>query len=150
MTNPSDSTGSTGNWRALQPWLWSAIAASAALVLLLAAWLEPDSRGHGTHTQLGLPPCGFWLLTGSPCPGCGLTTAFAHAIRGQWALAADANAFGLLLFVVVCAALPLALLGVSRGWSVDEVLERFSIGRWALAVAGGGVAMWVARLAAAI
>jgi hypothetical protein len=137
-------------WRTPKPWLWCGILVSAAVVLVLAAGLEPDARGHGTHTQLGLPPCGFWLLTGSPCPGCGLTTAFAHAIRGQWALAAGANAFGLLLFVLVCAAIPISLLGALRGWSVDEVLQRLAIGRWALAVAGCGVVMWLVRLAAAI
>ena len=37
----------------------------------------------GTHRQLGLLPCGFVTTTGYPCPTCGMTTAFAHAVRGH-------------------------------------------------------------------
>src|SRR5690606_27831172 len=42
---------------------WLAIATAGAAVLVLARMLEPDARGHGTHEQLGLPPCGFLELT---------------------------------------------------------------------------------------
>lgn len=130
--------------------LWWSLALGCAGLLVTAAMMEPDARGYGTHAQLGLPPCGFLLLTGAPCPGCGLTTAFAHAIRGDWMLAADANPFGLLLFALVCACLPLGVLAGWRRWSVDSVLHRFALGRWALAVAGCGVALWVVRLANAL
>lgn len=130
--------------------LWWSLALGGAAVLLVAAMLEPDARGYGTHAQLGLPPCGFLLLTGAPCPGCGLTTAFAHAIRGDWMLAANANPFGLLLFGLVLASVPLTILAGWRRWSVDSVLQRFGIGRWALGVAGCGVALWVVRLANAL
>ena len=116
-------------------------------VLATAAALEPDGRGYGTHAQLGLPPCGFRLLTGAPCPGCGLTTAFAYAIRGDWILATHANPFGTLLFLLVCACVPLGVAAGWRRWSVDEVLDRFALGRWALLVASGGITLWVVRLA---
>lgn len=63
----------------------------AALLLLiclgilgLAAYLRPDPRGWGTHAQLGTGPCGMLIMTGYPCPTCGMTTAFAHFVRGQW------------------------------------------------------------------
>jgi hypothetical protein len=134
----------------LEQALWWALALGCAAVLLVAAMLEPDARGYGTHAQLGLPPCGFLWLTGAPCPGCGLTTAFAHAIRGNWMLALDANPFGLLLFVAVSACVPLAVLAGWRRWSVDSVLHRFAIGRLALGIAGCGVALWVVRLASAL
>lgn len=130
--------------------LWWSLALGCAALLVIAGMLEPDARGYGTHAQLGLPPCGFLLLTGAPCPGCGLTTAFAYAIRGEWMLAVDANPFGLLLFALVCGCVPLSILAGWRGWSVDTVLRRFAIGRWALAVAGCGVALWVVRLAEAL
>jgi hypothetical protein len=127
--------------------LWWGLALGCAAVLAIAATLDPDVRGYGTHAQLGLPPCGFLLLTGARCPGCGLTTAFAHAIRGDWMLAADANPFGVLLFALVCASVPVGIVAGWRRWSVDSVLERFAIGRWALAVAGCGLVLWVVRLA---
>ncbi len=132
----------------LQRLLWWSIVVGCLLVLAAAATIEPDVRGYGTHTQLGLPPCGFLLLTGSPCPGCGLTTAFAHGIRGHWALAANANPLGLALFLVVCLSIPLGVTAALRGWSLDSAIQRFSLNRWGLALAGCAVALWVARLAA--
>jgi hypothetical protein len=132
----------------LQRLLWWSIVVGCLLVLAAAATIEPDVRGYGTHTQLGLPPCGFLLLTGSPCPGCGLTTAFAHAIRGHWALAASANPLGLALFLVVCSSIPLGVTAALRGWSLDSAIQRFSLNRWGLALAGCAVALSVARLAA--
>lgn len=128
---------------------WWGLAGGCVLVLALAACVEPDARGYGTHTQLGLPPCGFLTWTGAPCPGCGLTTAFAHGIRGHWVLALHANPLGLILFVVVCATIPLSFLAALRGWSVDSVIQRWALHRWALAVAGCAVALWAVRVAAA-
>jgi hypothetical protein len=124
------------------------VAVGSVAVLVVAAILEPSPSGYGTHTQLGLPPCGFLLLTGSPCPGCGLTTAFAHGVRGDWALAVGANPLGLALFLVVCCCVPLGLLAALRGWSLDSVVQRFSLSRWALAIAGCAAVLWVARFAA--
>jgi hypothetical protein len=130
--------------------LWWFIAGGSALILTVAAIVEPDARGYGTHTQLGLPPCGFQMLTGSPCPGCGLTTAFAHAIRGDWSLAIAANPLGLGLFLVVCCCVPLGATAAVRGWPWDAVVARFALNRWALAIAGCAAALWIARLGAAL
>ena len=130
--------------------LWLGIAAGSLAVLAVAAGIEPDLRGYGSHTQLGLPPCGFLLLTGAPCPGCGLTTAFAHGIRGQWAMAASANPLGLALFLIACACIPLGVTAALRSWSLGDVIDRFRLDRWALAVAGCAIVAWVVRFAVAI
>src|SRR5690606_33691507 len=58
------------------------VGAGCLGVLGLAPWLTPAAAGHGTHGQLGLPPCGWVLAMGRPCPSCGMTTAFAHAADG--------------------------------------------------------------------
>ncbi|MFW2388023.1 MAG: DUF2752 domain-containing protein [Polyangiales bacterium] len=130
--------------------LWWFIAFGSISLLVVAAFVEPDSRGYGTHQQLGLPPCGFLLLTGSPCPGCGLTTAFAYGVRGQWSMAASANPLGLILFLLVCACVPLGITAALRGWSIDEVIVRFNLNNWALAVAACAVVVWVVRLVVAL
>ena len=83
-----------------------ALAFALAGVLGVARWLEPDQRGFGTHEQFGLPPCAFRVLTGMPCPACGLTTSFAYAVRGQLQNAAAANVAGLLLAVGVAGMIP--------------------------------------------
>lgn len=129
---------------------WLLLFGACISVLAVAALLEPDPRGVGTHEQLGLPPCGFLLLTGLPCPGCGLTTAFAHGIRGQWIAAASANPLGLVLFFVSCATLVVSVLALQRRWTFAQVFDRFAVHRWALGLAIAGVFVWVVRLAAAV
>lgn len=54
-----------------------------AVVLGIASWFTPDGDGYGTHTQLGLAPCGFVARTGMPCATCGMTTSFAYAADGN-------------------------------------------------------------------
>jgi hypothetical protein len=78
---------------------WILVAGALGLLALLATarLLRPDPRGYGTHTQLGLLPCGFQATTGYPCPSCGMTTALAWATRGRLDRAWRANPAGCLL-----------------------------------------------------
>lgn len=74
-------------------------------LLGIAATLNPDPRGHGTHEQLGwgkfrLAPCGMVISTGYPCPTCGMTTAFAYTMRGNWVRAVAAQPSGFLLALI--------------------------------------------------
>ena len=101
---------------------WAAAAVAAWLgLLVLAGALEPDPAGFGTHRKLGLYPCSMPLTTGYPCPTCGMTTAFAHAVRGQWIRAFRAQPAGLALCLGVVAAAGLALSVVVSGtaWRVN-------------------------------
>ena len=59
--------------------------------------------------------------------------------------AAHANAFGVLLFLVSAATVPLAVLGFVRGWAVVPVLERLHIERWALVLSAVSLTVWVTR-----
>jgi hypothetical protein len=68
----------------------------------VALWLNPyevdgTPRRMETHLQLGLPPCTFRMLTGLPCPSCGMTTSFALLVRGDLRNSLLANAVGTLL-----------------------------------------------------
>jgi len=84
-------------------------------LLAIAAMLEPSPLGHGTHQQLGLPPCTFWVLFGRPCPTCGMTTAWAHLVRGEWVDAGRANLGGTLLGLLAMVAAPWLLGSAVRG-----------------------------------
>lgn len=83
--------------------IWAGVLLAGCLTVLgIAIWLKPDPSGIGTHRQLGfgsyrLAPCGMLLTTGYPCPTCGMTTAFAHTVRGQWPRAIWAQPSGFLL-----------------------------------------------------
>jgi hypothetical protein len=69
-------------------------------VTAVALYLTPSTRGHGTHTQLGLAPCASAALLHRPCPGCGLTTAFTSTVHGDLVSAFRSNAFGPLLYIL--------------------------------------------------
>lgn len=64
----------------------------------VAARLTPSQNGLGTHRQLGLPPCGFRVVLGIPCPTCGFTTTWSHVMHGNFMAAAKTNLGGLLLW----------------------------------------------------
>jgi len=96
--------------------LWLSVLGTGLLALLaVAAWLEPDRSARGTHRQLGLPPCTFRTLTGRPCPSCGMTTAWAHLLRGEVADALRANVAGALLALVAVVAAPWLLVSAAAG-----------------------------------
>ena len=75
--------------------------ALAALVAVFAtaAWLRADPTGIGTHTQLHLPPCGFYVVFHKPCPSCGMTTAFALMMHGRVIQALKAQPAGVAVFL---------------------------------------------------
>lgn len=112
----------------------------------LAASLEPDPRGYGTHQGLGLPPCSFQVLFGVSCPSCGSTTCFSHFVRGEWPSAVRANVSAFLLALVCAAMVPWGLYGVVRGrlWNVDQPATAFM---WLLfGLCGVSLTQWVIRL----
>ena len=109
------------------------LLALAALGLMLvfgiARWLEPDPRGYGTHTQLGLSPCAFVLVTGQRCPTCGMTTSFAWFARGRFDRSWRANPAGSVLAPTCVVLIPWLLAGAARGRPVGfRTLDRPLIG----------------------
>ncbi|XAM00488.1 DUF2752 domain-containing protein [Phycisphaeraceae bacterium D3-23] len=85
---------------------------AGSTVLGLAAWMEPDSSGMGTHQQLGLPPCSFEQVTGLPCATCGCTTSFAHAAEGSLLTSLTTQPFGAVLAVMTAMAVLIS------GWAL--------------------------------
>jgi hypothetical protein len=97
-----------------------AIAAGLATVFGVAFWLnpyEPDGtpRTMATHTQLGVPPCNFIVMTGKPCPACGMSTSFALLVRGDVAASLRANWAGTLIAVLWAVTMVWALASGLKG-----------------------------------
>jgi len=103
----------------------AAIGIVCLALLVLAARLSPDSAGHGTHTQLGLPPCGWAVYFGKPCATCGMTTAWAYAAHGQYGRSLVTQPMGTLLCLaaatVFWGALHAACTGSRLGWVVGRL-----------------------------
>jgi hypothetical protein len=127
------------------------MAAGFVAVFAVAAWLRPyqpdgSPRAMATHIQLGLPECEFVRWTGKPCPSCGMTTSFAHLVRGNLGSSLKANWVGTLLAVYWLLLIPWAVYAAVRGrlWRVrnGEAMITASIGlftvlmlaRWAVVV----------------
>lgn len=97
------------------------------VMVAVGLYLTPDPAGHGTHQQLGLPPCTIYYLTGRPCPSCGLTTSVSAILHGQFGLAWRANPMG---FIIVAAATAIAfnsLFALFWGRSVRIENTRFTL-----------------------
>lgn len=130
---------------------WGTRAAAALLALFplallgLAGTLRPDADGLGTHQQLGLPPCSMRLVLGVRCPSCGMTTSWAHFMRGQWAESVAANPGGFLL-----ALYSLAFGLISGSVACRGAMPGTSLQRWLAAmlvlVAAVAVIQWLLRL----
>ena len=57
------------------------VSVTGAVLVWLLANIHPDQRGHGTHEQLGMTPCGWPPTLDLPCPTCGVTTAACHLVH---------------------------------------------------------------------
>ena len=127
--------------------LMAAITATALLVpLLVASQLEPDAKGHGTHQQLGFPPCTLVVLCGIRCPTCGMTTAWAALAHGRLFDGLAANVGGVLLAIAAIGSViglsAIALLGRRPKWFPDT--NGFAWG--AMAIAAITLIDWVVRI----
>lgn len=81
--------------------------------------------------------CPFRLLTGLPCPGCGLTRSWVYGVHGQWGDSFASHPFGLPLLVAV---LVLAVVALTRRVrrdpppSIDRIVghpvTKIVIGAW--------------------
>lgn len=122
---------------------WSAFLVAG---FALAASLEPDPRGYGTHQRLGLPPCSFQILFDINCPSCGSTTCFSRFVRGQWLAAARANASAFILALVCAAMVPWSWYSIWSGrlWKVDAPATAFMWLLIGLCVLSFG--QWIIRL----
>lgn len=124
-----------------------AVGALALVVVLgLARRLDPDPRGYGTHTQLGLPPCAFLAATGRPCPTCGMTTAFARLAHADPAGSWRANPAGSLLAPLSLALVPWLVAASARGRPAPFRTWEGPLVGLAVAVVALTVVSWTIRM----
>lgn len=105
----------SGQWICV--WAW-------VIVTLVGILLTPSGDGHGTHRQLGLPPCAAVAMFGRPCPGCGLTTSWTAVLHGQWSAAWQAHPLGLAMYLGFTGMALLAAYGLVKMQAVH--ITRFS------------------------
>jgi len=105
------------------------------VVTLVAAFLQPSKHHHGTHTQLGLPPCPSVFLFHRPCPGCGLTTSWSATVHGDLGTAFQAHPLGPFLYGAFTAMAWLCLFGYLKGkrlrsesWPATAILVSIFVG----------------------
>jgi hypothetical protein len=113
---------------------WLAVASCCAAVLGLAGYLPPDPRGHGTHEALGFPPCSFMMMTGLPCPSCGMTTSFSLIMHGRPLEGFRVQPAGALLCLGAVALLAASLHAAARGSVVSPNWDRIGPVRLMLSV----------------
>ncbi len=123
------------------------IAAAVLGALLTGAALEPRSEGHGTHTQLGLPGCGWAAAFGRPCVTCGMTTAVAHAAHGNPTAAFAAQPLGAALAYAAAAGFWAALHATATGSRVGLALGGLARPRYLWVLAAAAAAAWGYKLA---
>ncbi|MEM6854792.1 MAG: DUF2752 domain-containing protein [Planctomycetota bacterium] len=113
------------------------IFAPTLAVLLTAASLTANAEGTGTHTQLGLAPCGFKTATGLPCATCGMTTSFTHAADGRLLTSFVTQPAGMVLAVLTAMAV------LVSGWSLATGMSLAPIGLalWRPRVIIAGIAL---------
>jgi hypothetical protein len=109
--------------------LTAVFGAGLIALLAVAVCIVPSPKGYGTHTQIGLgswklQQCSFKQLVGVRCPSCGMTTSWAHFVRGHWLQAVQANSGGALLALVASIAGPWLLAsGVLGNWFLGRPNE---------------------------
>lgn len=120
----------------------AAVVAGAAVVLTWKlSGVAPDARGHGTHEQFGMAPCGWPEVYGIPCPTCGCTTAAAQVVHGDVIGAFVTQPFGAAVAALGLVAGLHALVCLLRGRSFVDALVRLPF--WRI-TAGMFVLLWAA------
>lgn len=126
---------------------WGAAALACLGLLILAAGLEPDAGGLGTHRQLGMQGCQWLDERGFVCPTCGMTTAFALAADGRIVAAFATQPAGALAAFAVAMAVWLGGFAAASGYDAGRWLA--PLWRWRTALIALVIVLlaWLYKLA---
>ncbi len=131
-------------WPAVAPRLGAVLLLAVSIApLIVAAGLEPDPAGMGTHEQLSLPSCGILIRTGMPCATCGMTTAFAYAADGRLIAALVVQPMGAALAVALAGLSIIATYAMWAGISLGPLVRSVARPRFLIGVGGVVILSWV-------
>lgn len=119
-----------------------ALAIVCAFPLVVGALITPSPSGMGTHRALGLPPCGFLMVTGRPCMTCGMTTSVALASRGRLLDSARVQPAGALVALVLASGLCAGLHAMATGCTLRPLLDAATHRRTLIAAAVILIVSW--------
>jgi hypothetical protein len=126
----------------------AAFEVAAVALFVVARGLRPAPEGLGTHEQLGLPPCLLFASSGIPCPACGMTTAFAHAARGEPLQALVTQPFAALLALALAAGFVVLPVALAAGVAPRAVLDAVVSERLALLYLALLALAWIYKVVA--
>jgi hypothetical protein len=115
-------------------------------ILAVGAWLTPSPTGMGSHTELGLYPCGFLAYTGLPCATCGMTTAVSHAAHGQILTSFYVQPAGALFALTLACAAILSVYSLASGVSLAPLSQALWRPKVIIALAIFVLAAWVYKI----
>jgi hypothetical protein len=96
-----------------RPVSFPAVAAAAYAAVVVQAI-------HPVLSENGATLCPFHLITGLPCPGCGMGHALVFALRGDFAGSLRSHPLGIPLLLLWTAWLGFGLLNLSRGRAFSD------------------------------
>lgn len=133
--------------RAIGPRALGGIVAVVAFApLLVGAILTPSPEGHGTHTKLGMPSCGWVMAFDKPCPTCGMTTAVTHAAHGDLFGSFLVQPAGMVFAVVAAMTFWCGLHGLVAGAETVRLSSKIFKGRLLWAIGGILLAAWAYKM----
>ncbi len=117
------------------------MAGVGAAAITVAALADPETIEDGPVL------CPFRLVTGLPCPGCGLTRSWVYLLHGHWSAAMTANPFGVVLLGATVMLLVAVVAAIARHERVPSV-GRLMSSRPVAALASLWITFGVVRLVA--
>lgn len=122
------------------------IALACLTVLTVAAYVQPNRAGLGSHSSLGLPQCGFLQTTNLPCPSCGMTTSFSHFVRGNVLASVYVQPMGAVLAAMACACVWAGLYIAFTGRPAFRLLRLLPGRYYLMSLFGLALAAWAWKI----
>lgn len=119
-----------------------AIAGACLTVLTLAATLQPNHSGVGSHRAMGLQNCQLLDRSGIPCPSCGMTTSFTWFVRGNLAASAYVQPMGMLIALSAAACVWVGAYVAITGRPVHRLLLQLNARAWLIGILAVAIAAW--------